>query len=378
VSDTGPGIPREQVASIFDHFYQLDGSYENKKKGFGIGLALAKEFIALHHGEIQVNSEEGRGAEFVVRLPTGKDHLEPGMIVDLSEPAPPPGGQPAIAVNSVSRLELERQESEPPENSKKETQPHEQPGKDILLLVEDSVDMRQYIKNALEPDYQVEEAVNGREGIKKAHEIIPDLIISDIMMPGVDGYKLCRELKNHRDTSHVPIILLTAKAAEENIIKGLETGADDYITKPFNTTILCARVKNLINLRSHLQQTIDREMRLQPAKMLVSAVDKEFMAELKAVIDKNLSEPGFNVEELSKQLYMSHTTLYRKIQALTGESPRNFIRTYRLKRGAELLKTKSGNVGDVAFNVGFTSTSYFIKCFKEKFHQLPSRYKVSD
>ena len=380
VSDTGPGIPRDQVASIFDHFYQLDGSYENQKKGFGIGLALAKEFIALHHGEIRFNSEEGRGAEFVVRLPTGKGHLEPGMIVDLSEPASPPGDQPAIAVNLVSMLDLERQEPEtaPIEDSDREPPVDDQPGKEIVLVVEDSFDMRQYIKNALEPDYRVEEAVDGREGIKKAQEIIPDLIISDIIMPAVDGYELCRELKSHRHTSHVPIILLTAKAAEENIIEGLETGADDYITKPFNTTILCARVKNLINLRRHLQQTINREMTLQPTKMAVSAVDKEFMSELKAVIEKNLSEPGFNVEGLSNKLYMSHATLYRKIQALTGETPRNFIRSYRLKRGAELLKSKSGNVGDVAFEVGFSSTSYFIKCFREKFHQLPSRYQPSE
>jgi signal transduction histidine kinase/ligand-binding sensor domain-containing protein/DNA-binding response OmpR family regulator len=377
VSDTGPGIPGDQVKSIFDHFYQLDGtgSYEDQKKGFGIGLALAKEFIVLHHGEIRVKSEEGRGAQFVIRLPAGNDHMEPGTFVQLSEPA-----QPVLAGRLASMLELENRELEPGphEPDGQDTLFDDQTGEETVLVVEDNVDMRQYIKNSLEPGYRVIEAADGREGIDKAQEIIPDLIISDIMMPGVDGYELCRELKNHRETSHVPIILLTAKAAEEDILQGLEIGADDYITKPFSTTILCARVKNLVNLRRHLQQTIEREMKLQPAKMAVSAMDKEFMSELKAVIDKNLSEPGFTVEELSKQLYMSHSNLFRKIKALTGESPRDFIRSYRLKRGAEMLKSKSGNVGDVAFEVGFTSPSYFIRCFKEKFHRLPSSFMVSD
>jgi len=386
VSDTGPGIPRDQIPSIFDHFYQLDGTatgtgtYEDQKNGYGIGLALAKELVVLHHGEIRVKSEEGRGAQFVIRLPAGKDHMEPGTFVQLSEPAPPTGDQPVLAERLASMLELENREPEPGSHEPGDQEAYfdDPAGKEIVLVVEDCVDMRQYIKNALEPGYRVEEASDGREGIEKAKEIIPDLVVSDIMMPGVDGYELCRELKTHRETSHVPIILLTARAAEEDILQGLDIGADDYITKPFSTNILCARIKNLVNLRRHLQQTIEREMKLQPDKMALSAMDREFMAEIKAVIDKNLSESKFTVEELSKQLYMSHSNLYRKIQALTGESPRDFIRSYRLKRGAEMLKSKNGNVGDVAFEVGFNSTSYFIKCFKEKFHQLPSSFMVSD
>jgi signal transduction histidine kinase/DNA-binding response OmpR family regulator len=380
VSDTGPGIPREQISSIFDRFYQLDGSSEQQKKGFGIGLALVKEFITLHHGKIHVNSVKGKGTEFVICLPLGKEHLDSGAIVDLTGTTPPSGDQPAISRRLISMLDLEVEQLEPGplEDTGEEIRPDDQPGKDIVLVVEDSIDMRQYVKNALEPQYNVEEAVNGREGIQKAQEIIPDLIISDIMMPEIDGYELCQVLKSDRNTSHVPIILLTAKSAEENIIQGLETGADDYITKPFNTRILLTRIKNLIDLRRHLQQTIDREMTLQPTKIAVSPVDKEFMEELKTVIETNISDSDFNVEKLSSKLYMSHATLYRKIHALTGESPRNFIRSYRLKRGAELLKNNYGNVGDVAFEVGFSSTSYFIKCFKEKFQQLPSSYIASD
>jgi YesN/AraC family two-component response regulator len=205
--------------------------------------------------------------------------------------------------------------------------------------------------------------------------MVPDLIICDIMMPGVDGYEVCRVLKNDIATSHIPIILLTARASEEDILQGLETGADDYITKPFSTKILCARIQNLIDLRRHLQQTWNREMTLQPTKIAVSEVDREFIKELKQVMEKNIPDTDFNVDQLCRKLYMSHATLYRKIHALTGETPTDFIRSYRLKRGAELLKKGMESVLEVALEVGFSSANYFSKCFKKKFHQLPSDFK---
>ncbi|MCP5048298.1 MAG: response regulator, partial [bacterium] len=205
------------------------------------------------------------------------------------------------------------------------------------------------------------EAKDGREGIEKAREVIPDLVVSDIMMPGVDGYELCRVLKKDVRTSHIPVVLLTAKVSEESIIRGLETGADDYITKPFNTKILQARLKNLIGLRGHLQKTRDREMALLPAKISESEIDREFMKELNAVIEKNLSDPEFNVDRLAKKLYMNRITLYRKIHAITGETPTEFIRSHRLKRGAQLLERNFGSVLEVAFEVGFSNSSYFAK-----------------
>jgi CheY-like chemotaxis protein/AraC-like DNA-binding protein len=249
---------------------------------------------------------------------------------------------------------------------------------DIILVVEDSADVREYIRGALEPLYVVVDAKNGQEGIQKAQEIIPDLIISDIMMPGVDGYELCETLKKDIKTSHVPIILLTAKASEENIIRGLETGADDYVTKPFSTKLLMARIKNLVDLRRHFQLTLYREMTQQPVKMSISQMDKEFIKELQDMIEKNLSDPDFNVERLGKKLYMSRATLYRKINALSGESPNEFLQSYRLKRGAELLENNFGSVLEVAFEVGFSSASYFSKCFKKKFNQLPSAFQPSE
>jgi CheY-like chemotaxis protein len=246
--------------------------------------------------------------------------------------------------------------------------------KNIILVVEDSADTRDYIRGSLEPLYTVMEAKDGREGIEKAREIIPDLIISDIVMPETDGFELCRILKGDVNTSHIPIVLLTAKASEESVVEGLETGADDYITKPFSTKILSARIKNLIDLRRQLQQTFSREMTLQPVKMEVSSIDKEFIKELNAAIEKNLPDPDFSVEEMCNRLYMGRSTLYRKIEALSGETPGDFIRSYRLKRGAELLKGGSVSVLEVAFEVGFSSATYFTKCFKKKFNQLPSEY----
>jgi len=375
VCDTGPGIPREQLANIFDRFYQAEAAHEHYQKGTGIGLAIAKEIVELHHGAINVISTKGQGTDFILELPLGDQHLKPDEIIDLTgESVTPPG---TGKIPTLDMVKAEKEEEETEEEMEQETT-LEKAAKDIILVVEDSVDMRHYIKSSLEPLYQVLEAIDGRDGIEKASQIIPDLIISDIMMPEIDGYELCRVLKNNRDTSHIPIILLTAKAAEENIIEGLETGADDYITKPFNTKILCARIKNLVELRRHFQETLQREMTLKPVQKSISQMDKEFVKDLQEVINKNISDPELNVEELCKRLYMGRTTLYRKILALTGEPPTEFIRSYRLKRGAELLKRGMGSVLEVAFEVGFSSANYFSKCFKKKFHQLPSSFQASE
>jgi signal transduction histidine kinase/DNA-binding response OmpR family regulator len=377
IADTGVGIPREQLKHIFDRFYQAGVSGESEQKGSGIGLALTKELVTLHHGEIDVKSSDGSegessGTEFILRLPLEKEHLTPGEIVDLSG-IPSQQQKPC----EVPRLYAVEKDEEERDVKEKDFEPETQE-KEIILVVEDSRDVRKYIRGPLETHYTVVEAVNGKEGIEKAREIIPDLIISDIMMPEVDGYELCSILKQDVLTSHIPIVLLTAKASEENVVQGLETGADDYITKPFNTKILMARIRNLIELRRQLQEKMKRQMMLQPAEISVSSIDEEFITELQGAIEKNLSDPEFTVEELGKKLYMSRASLYRKIQALTGESPNHFIRNYRLKRAAQLLKENFGNVTEVAFEVGFSSSAYFTKCFKEQFQQLPSSYQASE
>jgi signal transduction histidine kinase/DNA-binding response OmpR family regulator len=369
VADTGPGIPREQLAHVFDRFYQLDRTAEHRRQGSGIGLAIVKEMVALHHGEIEVCSGEGGGTEFLIRLPLGSGHLKPEEIVEGAQiPATP---RPAAE-------EIEPEMVNGDETVEKETDLAIPGGGSIVLVVEDSADVREFIRGALEPAYEVVEAEDGQQGVDKARDIIPDLIISDIMMPRLDGFELCRILKNDVGTSHIPIIMLTARASEESVIQGLETGADDYITKPFNTKILCARINNLIALRRHLQESLKREMTLQPVKISVSHLDREFIRELRETIEKNIGDPEFNVEDLGKKLYMSRATLYRKILALSGESPAEFVRSFRLQRAAQLLKTSSLKVTDVAFEVGFSSTAYFTKCFKGKFHQLPSTFQAAE
>jgi signal transduction histidine kinase/DNA-binding response OmpR family regulator/ligand-binding sensor domain-containing protein len=386
VCDTGPGIPGEQLVHIFNRFFQLDSTYEHYQKGSGIGLAIAKELIELHHGEIEARSVEGEGTEFIIRLPMGDSHLNPKEIVQPSEKPYKYKNIEEIPVLFMTEQEqgvpadvkagtLNSSETSVTEEKDIELEAQE---KNIILVVEDSTDFRDYIRGCLEPLYTVVEAKDGREGMQKAQKIIPDLILSDIMMPEVDGYALCGILKKDIKTSHIPIILLTAKASEENIVKGLETGADDYITKPFSTKILCVRIKNLIDLRRQLQLKRKRQMTLQPAEISVSSVDEQFYKELQDMIEKYLSDSEFNVEQLRKKLHMSRATLYRKIMALTGESPLQFIRSYRLKRAAQLLKAHWGNVTEVAIEVGFSNIAHFSQCFKDEFHQLPSTFQASD
>jgi DNA-binding response OmpR family regulator len=389
IQDTGIGIPKEQLAHIFDRFYQVD-SKKQKHKGSGIGLALTRELVTLHHGKIDVNSQVGEnsGTQFIIRFPLGKRHLKPDEIdappgIDV---IPKAGEQEKLqglqddesaqtengwAAELGSEDEVTEKETED-QGKKQETEPH------TVLVVEDNADMRQFIRESIEMHYTVEEAEDGAEGIRNARNLMPDLIISDIMMPEVDGYELCQKLKKDIKTSHIPIILLTAKASEESKVQGLEIGADDYITKPFNTKILLTRIKNLIDLRRQLQLKIQRQKTLLPVEIEVSSMDEEFLKEFQDIIEKNLSDPEFNIDTFCKKLYMGRSTLFRKVQALTGETPNQFILTYRLDRAAQLLKGKVGNVTEVAMKVGFSTSAYFAKCFREKFHQSPSSFQASE
>jgi signal transduction histidine kinase/DNA-binding response OmpR family regulator len=389
VKDTGIGIPENQLAYIFERFYQAESTMEHQHKGSGIGLALSKELVELHHGEITVISsrkKENRGTEFILRFPLGSDHLQPEEMVESHPRSVDEHEQEEHEFSAVEAIEplehIENAIDTTKDNGIEfllaaETQAQASK-KDIILVVEDNADLRNYIRTSLEPDYTVVEAKDGKIGIEKAKSFIPDLIISDIMMPGADGYELCRVIKTDICTSHIPVVLLTAKAAEEDIMQGLELGADDYITKPFNTRLLCARIKNLIDLRRQLQSKLNREMVFQPSRLAFSDIDQEFLNDLQEVIERNLSDSDLNVEMLSKRLYMSRTTLYRKIQALSGEAPTDFIRSYRLMRAVQLLKSDFGSITEVAFEVGFSSRAYFTKCFKEKFHLLPSEYIQSE
>jgi signal transduction histidine kinase/DNA-binding response OmpR family regulator len=372
VKDTGVGISKEQLVHVFDRFFQAGVTNRSDQNGTGIGLALVKEVVSLHYGQVDVHSIEGKGTEFIIRLPLGNRHLSPDEIIAsplADKKLAPQRAQrwtDPSSQNDTLAKDLNNLSQDEDENKR---------DKPLVLVVEDNVDVRKYVRGALDEHYTVFEAADGQEGIDLAKEIIPDLIVSDVMMPKIDGIELCNTLKRNIKTSHIPIILLTAKASEESQIKGLETGADDYVTKPFNTKILLTRIKNLIGLRQQLQQKIQNQMLLQPVEISVSSMDQEFIKELQDMIEANLSNFDFNVNLMSKKLYMDRTTIYRKIMALTGETPTQFIRSYRLKRAAQLLRDKFGNVSEISLKVGISNLSYFTKCFKEKFQQLPSQYQ---
>jgi len=377
VHNTGPEITLDQTTRIFDRFYHLTERFEHFLEGLGIGLFLAREYIKLHHGTIQVNSAPGKGTKFVVRLPTGKAHLKADEVREspASTPANATGSKISQRYAYMVQLERDEEEKNQPDNDSISPDEKEIQERDIVLLVDDNTDMRSFIKTLLtEENFLVVEATNGKQGIVMAKEIIPDIIISDIMMPDVDGYRLCRELKQDIKTSHVPIILLSVKYTEAEITRGLETGADDYITKPFNMDILLTRVRNLIKQRRQLQQRVQWETVMHSSELGLSSLDNTLLKKIQKTIEKNLSDPEFGLEELADALHMSRASLNRKVKTLTGQSPNKFFQSYRLRRSLDLLKANAGNVTEVAFQVGFSSSAYFTKCFKEKFKRLPSEF----
>ncbi len=365
IYDTGIGITEDKLKNIFDPFYQADGSTKRKHEGTGIGLSIAKEFIELHGGTINVESTVDVGTKFTIQLPKGEKHIkesDQNEILEIDE----------SQLESVKNKLMEREL--PPENNNEEDESDRSDDANTILIVEDNPDVRFYIKDHLQNQFTIYEAENGLDGIEKANEIMPDLIISDVMMPEMNGYKFCEKVKSDIRTSHIPVILLTAKASDESVIKGLDKGADDYITKPFNISILSSRVKNLIKLRQQLQQKIKNDLLLQPSEIKVSSVDDDFLKKLHDIIEENISNPDLSIEELSEKFFMSRIHLFRKIKALTGEAPSLFLRSYRLKRATQLLKQKSGNITEIAFQVGFSNSAYFTKCFREQFHQTPSEF----
>ena len=245
----------------------------------------------------------------------------------------------------------------------------------LLLVIEDNRDVRDFIISILKNNYILVKAHDGEEGYKIALEKMPDLIISDIMMPRLTGDKMCERLKNNPITSHIPIILLTAKSSDEDKINGLDIGADDYLIKPFNDKELLARINNLIVQRRNLREKYLREADINPIEVAVTSLDKRFIERVIEIVEENISNPEISVEQLSDDLMLSRTQLYRKFSSILGEKPKDFIRKYRIKRAADLIKQNFGNITDVAYEVGFTSLSYFSKCFKETYHQSPHEFE---
>lgn len=366
VTDTGIGIPGDQLDKVFDRFYQVDSSQTRDYEGSGLGMALAKELVELHHGKISVESMEGKGTTFTVWLPLGKEQL---IMEEISEA--PASRDDKLASRDVMIPAAGTNTETYDEGAVPAIVTEQHPA---VLIVEDNADMRQYIRKTLAGLYQLAEAANGREGVNKALEVFPDLIISDIMMPGMDGYRLCEMIKSNELTSHIPVILLTAKADRESRLAGLERGADDYLSKPFDADELKLIVRNRIEERRKLRERFGREITLEPAQISVTSLDEKFLKKVLAVIEARMDDENFSIEELSSEVGYSQVQFYRKIKALAGQMPSQFLRTIRLKRAAQMLSRNSDNVTQIAYSVGFGSLSYFTKCFKEQFGVTPGQY----
>ena len=350
VTNTGSMISAEHIRSIFERFYKIDMHHA----GSGIGLALVKAFVELHGGTISVESDEKQGTVFTVDLPVQACAYETSSLED----------SPASSVSETSLLNdalpIEEEELEKNYDSSKPS----------VLIIDDNADIRSYVHGLLHSDYTVIEAADGSEGIRKAMKYVPDLIISDVMMPGIDGIECCRRLKSELQTCHIPVILLTACSLDEQRIQGYDGGADSYISKPFSSQLLLARVRNLIDSHRRLKQFFGDGQTL--AKEDVCDMDKDFVEKFKALIDAKMGDSGLNVEDLGKDMGLSRVQLYRKIKSLTNYSPNELLRIARLKKAASLLASSDMTVAEIGYEVGFSSPSYFTKCYKEQFGESPT------
>ncbi|WP_258228280.1 hybrid sensor histidine kinase/response regulator transcription factor [Aestuariibaculum sp. M13] len=345
VVNNGNTISSENISKLFQRYYQ-----DNKTSdGVGIGLSLVKELTVLSHGNIVAHTLNEDDIQFTVTLPIARSFFNANEIAN--KPVP----------NTFDDLEEQNQS----ENLKNNEKP-------LMLIVEDDEDIRIFLNSIFRDDYTIEEAENGELGIKKALKIIPDIIISDVMMPKTDGVILCKTLKQDERTNHIPIVLLTAKSGTTFEIEGLKTGADDYIEKPFHSEKLKIKVGNLVESRQKLQQRYSQNFELN--EIAVTGVDQQFFNKIQEVLNEHITDSQFNSEDFSKKMLMSRMQLHRKLKALTGLTTTEFIRSERLKLAEKLLTTSDLTVSEIAYQVGFNTPSYFIKCFKEKHNQTPSEY----
>ena len=359
IEDSGPGIEKEHIERIFDRFYQADTSSTRSYEGSGIGLALTKELVELHHGMIGVTSTPGTGTCFTIQFPLGSAHLKPSDIINLDAEIRPSGFFPKTTLPTVDLVPSIQEDGLLPN----------------VLIVEDNADLRFYLQNSLRDKYKIQEAGDGEQGLITALESVPDLIISDLMMPKMDGMQLCEKLKSDERTSHIPIILLTAKADIKTKLDGLHIGADDYMAKPFDGRELEARIYNLIENRRKLQDKFSKKFNLSATEIKVESLEDKFLKKVKSAIEVHMNEHAFGVESLAEEVAMSTIQLYRKLKAITGQTPNELIRNIRLDRAASLLRQHSGNVSEIAYDVGFNNLSYFAKCFREKYGVSPSEFK---
>lgn len=353
VSDTGIGISAEDKERIFDRFFQIDTAAPILNQGSGIGLSIAKEFVKMHGGNISVQSEIGRGSSFIIELPFTTNEAADELTIDFSstiysEPEQQTMTDADEIVNGIDTPSV--------------------------LLVEDNEDFRFYLKDSLKSFYKIYEASNGQEGWQKALAHHPQVIVSDINMPYMNGIELCSKVKSDKRTNHIPIVLLTALTGEEEQIRGLETGANDYLTKPFNFEILNAKIKNLLALNKTLKDTYTKQIKVQTPEVVIESHSDRLLNKVVLYIEENLNNPKLSVEDLARHVGMSRGSLYHKILELTGQSPVEYIRSVKLDKATVLLEKSDLNVSQIAYMVGFATPNYFAKSFKAKFNMQPSEF----
>ena len=366
VKDNGPGISEKNIGRIFERFYQADEQQGNVYPGTGIGLPLSKSFIELHKGDISVKSKPGAGTSFFVHFQLGKAHLADSEISAIDTE------YERIGRNIIEEI---TDNDEAPEQENRSADKDIYSDKPLLMIIEDNADVARFIKSCLADDYRVMTASNGIEGFEKMYIEEPDLIICDVMMPGMDGLEFTRKLKTDIRTCHIPVILLTALSTHEQKIEGLETGADSYIAKPFNKKHLQVRVKQLIESRQKIRKHYQHDILSQfTSDSKISKLDQDFLKRCSSIVDNHITEPEYGVEQLSVEIGLSRVHVYRKIKHLTGLSVSEFIRNLKLKKAAAMLSESGKSVAEIAYETGFSSPSYFSKCFRELFNLTPSEY----
>ena len=356
IADTGIGISDVDKEHIFERFYQAGHKGVEETTGNGIGLSLVRDFVTLHEGEVKVFDNIGMGSVFVIQFPV--KHVE--TQVQLPEETGMPAG--------------DEEDKEMKEEAREETERKNFP---LLLIVDDNEDFRIFMRYSLELQYRVKLAVNGKEAWEMMQEELPDLVISDVMMPQMDGNELCRLIKQDKRTAHIHVILLTARQNTDAKLEGLQTGADDYVTKPFNMTILVLRIRKLIEL-SRYHRVTQGMIDPAPSEIVITSLDEKLIEKAIKYVEDNMSRTELSVEELSRELGMSRVHLYKKLLQITGKTPIEFIRVIRLKRAAQLLRESQLHVSEVAFEVGFNNPKYFSRYFKDEFGVLPSVYQEKE
>ena len=360
ISNTGKGIPKEMQQKVFERFYQVKDKSAKVNTGTGIGLALVKNLVELNHGKITLTSGAGKTTTFSVFLPFMREDFNDEEVFDFKRDA---DRRTKELIKSVDARNEDSVYEKKDWKRKK------------ILIVEDNQELRDYLAGYLSSDFKVYTATDGLEGLERCTEKYPDLVISDVMMDNMDGVQFCRKLKSSPEISHIPVILMTALASIENKLEGYKIGADDYITKPFEPQLLKLRVENILNNRSKIKEEFAQDEKVSSKELTISEIDEEFLNKVIDLIEKNIDNANFDMESFSKNLNVSSSQLYRKIKGIAGVSPNEFIRTYRLREAAKMIKESSLTMTEIAYKVGFNDSLYFSKCFKKQYGVAPSKYR---